>query len=43
MDLSNVIGGRGLDSCSSGQRQMAGRCAHGKEPPGSLNYFDFLD
>jgi hypothetical protein len=42
MGLSNVMGGCGLDSPSSGQRQMGGRCAHGKEP-GSLSYGEFLD
>ena len=42
MDLSSVIGSRGLYSPGSGQRHMAGCCTHGREPSGSLNYGEFL-
>jgi hypothetical protein len=38
-----VIGGRGVDSPSSGQKQMADHCAHGKGPSGFLNFGEFLD
>jgi hypothetical protein len=38
----NKIGGRGLDSSVSGQRQVAGFCEHGKEFSVYLKFGIFL-
>jgi hypothetical protein len=39
----NRMGGCGLDLSGSGQGSVAGSCAHGNEPSGSIKDREFLD
>jgi hypothetical protein len=41
--LSSRTGQNGLDSCGSGQRQVADPCVHGHAPSGSIKCREFLD
>jgi hypothetical protein len=41
MDLNGINVGLRLDSCGSGQGQVAGSCEQGNEPSGSVKYGEF--
>ena len=43
MHLQQVGWGHELDSSGSGQGQVAGACAYGDEPSGSIKFREFLD